>query len=262
VINERFSRLNKSRGSAAMDLHALSKSSDRASHATVDSGKWTSSKSTNCRSSRQHLFWCVTLRESQSVAMSVSYEGAESERRSYEERIARVPATAMTSGMYVVGLHRQLRKAGVRSANPDAYACLQYYPLREFMAFMLDAAALLFPRMSMDESLKRFGLMVIPNFAESMGGKVIMSLGQCNWDVALSCVTRGYQLSLRPGRAKVKGGGRGRADVDLRDIWCFGESYQVGVIQGLMNWYGINGTVQPEALSPSHTVLHLSWLSH
>ena len=183
-----------------------------------------------------------------------------SERRGYMDRIAKVPAEATTSGVYVVGLHRALQKAGIKSANPEAFHCLRYYPLRDYMAVMVDAAATIYPKVNLNEGLRRMGLNVIPNFARTFGGKMLMSLGECSWEMALSCVTRGYQLSLRPGRATVTILGKGRADIELNDVWNFGESYQPGVIQGLMNWYHINGSVTPEALSLSHCLLHLEWI--
>jgi uncharacterized protein (TIGR02265 family) len=184
------------------------------------------------------------------------------ERSSCLSQIEKTPASATISGVYVVGLHRALRKAGVPFAKPDEVRGLHYYPLREFMQTLIESAALLSPNLALRDGLTRLGLMVIPNFAESFGGKVLMSLGECSWEMALSCVTRGYQLSLRPGRARVVDIRKGHAEVELRDVWNFGDSYQVGVLQGLMNWYRINGTVTPEVISPSHTMLHMDWITH
>jgi uncharacterized protein (TIGR02265 family) len=186
----------------------------------------------------------------------------DSERKRYLERIAQTPATARTSGVYFVGLHRALRRAGVAGANPEVYHNLKYYSLREFMELAVDAAATLHPTLRLSEGLKRLGMMVIPNFAQSFGGKMLMSLGSCSWEMALSCVTRGYQLSLRPGWARVAHTAKGCADIELGDVWIFGESYQLGVMLGLMHWYHINGSITAEALDINHTILHVKWVTH
>lgn len=80
-----------------------------------------------------------------------------------------------------------------------------------------------------------------------------------SWKMALTLISRGYEISLKPGKATVPVMEADRAVVQLRNVRNFGESYHVGVMTGLMHWCRLQGNVVPKVLSQSDTDLLISW---
>jgi hypothetical protein len=42
-------------------------------------------------------------------------------------------------------------------------------------------------------------------------------------------------------------------------VWNFPDSYQVGVVEGLMEWCGLRGQVTPRSLSACDVDLEIGW---
>jgi uncharacterized protein (TIGR02265 family) len=181
------------------------------------------------------------------------------ELRAHFDRIERTPSSHTIKGMYVAGIQDTMRSLGMET---DSLKIQQFkdYPIRDFMETLLDATVTVFPKKTVAEGLKVLGEQAIPTFAASIVGSVIMGTVGRSWSLALKCVSRGYEVSLKPGRAVVAEIGNGKALVELRDVWNFGESYQVGVISGLMQWCGLNGEIQPIAKSQCDVDLQIVWV--
>jgi uncharacterized protein (TIGR02265 family) len=161
--------------------------------------------------------------------------------------------------MYVVFLLDLLRMNNVLVPGVREPHRFRYYPNREYMELLLLAAVSLHPDKTLAEGLRCLGRLVIPTFARSLAGSVMMSMATCTWEGALGGLARGYSLSLHPGEARVADFRRGHARVELRGIWSFGDTYQVGVIEGLMRWCDINGRAVVEKLSRANTDITLHW---
>jgi uncharacterized protein (TIGR02265 family) len=186
--------------------------------------------------------------------------GDKGDLKYYLQLVDRTPETAQVHGMYLLQIYDVLHARGIQ-VEPDAsLRRFRYYSLRDFMELCLDAALTLYPDEPLRSALQRLGRMVIPTFFESsMLGKVLLGIAGSNWETALNCVTRGYQISLKPGKATVTRLDRGRAVVELRDIWSFGDSYQVGIIESLMEWYHVEGEVVASVLSSCNTDINVNW---
>ena len=183
----------------------------------------------------------------------------EQELSRFWEWIDKTPRTNTVKGMYIGGLNDALVANGVQPPAGPRIQAFKDYPLRAYMAQLIDAATTLYPHVSVHESLRRLGELAIPTFAKSIVGSVTMGVVGHSWELALKCVSRGYEVSLKPGSCTVASIGNGRALLQLRNVWNFGDSYQVGVVQGLMKWCEIKGTVTPKMLSLSDVDLTLEW---
>lgn len=181
------------------------------------------------------------------------------ELEEFREQIASTPATCEISGMYVVSLLDLLRKRGVAVNETRAARRFRRYPLRDSMELLLLAAVTLHPDKPLAVGLQHLGRLVIPTFAESLAGSVMMSVASCSWEAALGGLARGYSLSLNPGEARIAEFRRGRALVELRGIWNFGDTYQVGVIEGLMKWCELDGRSIANKISRANTDITLEW---
>jgi uncharacterized protein (TIGR02265 family) len=88
------------------------------------------------------------------------------------------------------------------------------------------------------------GRLAFPTLVSTTVGKVIFSIAGNSWVRALNLVTKAYEVSIKPGTASVEDLTETRARVALRDIWNFGNSYQVGVFEGAMEHFGVRGSVE------------------
>jgi uncharacterized protein (TIGR02265 family) len=174
------------------------------------------------------------------------------------EHIEQTPASHIVKGMYVSGIMESLDARGVKRPTTTIHK-FKDYPLRGYMELLVDSAVTLYPKQSAKEGLRSLGRLAIPAFATSIVGSVIMGTVGRSWELALKCVAKGYEVSLRPGKATVVGGTPGQAVVQLRQVWNFGSSYQVGVIEGLMQWCGIEGQVVAVSTSLANVDLNVSW---
>jgi uncharacterized protein (TIGR02265 family) len=174
-------------------------------------------------------------------------------------RIERTPDTNTVKGMYVSGIVQALETRNITYTPKERIQSFTDYPLRAYMELLLDSAVTLYPGTTVHDGLYRLGLLAIPTFGLSIVGKVVMGTVGRSWELALKYVSRGYEISLKPGKATVAHFENGKALVELRDIWNFGESYQVGVIEGLMKSCGINGRITPTVISACDVDLRLEW---
>ena len=174
--------------------------------------------------------------------------------------VDQTPHTAEVHGMYIIQIYDVLQGQGIQCAHEHPLRSFRYYSVRRFMELCLNAAITLYPNEPLQSGLRRLGHQVIPTFFEStMLGKVLLGVAGKNWETALTCIARGYQISLRPGHAAVSILGPGRAQVELRSIWNFGDSYQVGIVESLMDWYSVQGHVKAHVLSQCDTDLVIEW---
>ena len=177
----------------------------------------------------------------------------------FREQIAHTPAACETNGMYALNLLELLRINGVVVPGARPPQRFRRYPLREYMELQLLAVVSIYPDKTVAEGLRCLGRFVIPTFARSLAGSVMMSMASCTWEGALGGLTRGYSLSLHPGEARVAEFRRDHARVELRGIYHFGDTYQVGVIEGLMKWCDIDGRAVATKLSRANTDINLEW---
>jgi uncharacterized protein (TIGR02265 family) len=200
-----------------------------------------------------------SMEEIQFEKLVAQHPSLRAELVEFHEQIARTPAENEVNGMYVVGLLELLRKRKVVVPTVRPAQRFRFYPLREYMELLVFAAVNLHPEKTVGEGLRHMGLGVIPTFASSLAGNVILSAATWSWEAALGGLTRGYSLSVRPGSVRVVESRRGFARVEFRGMWNFGETYQVGLIEGLMRWCKVDGKLWARKLSRANTDILIEW---
>jgi len=181
------------------------------------------------------------------------------ELQRYLACIEQTPAAHTVRGMYVGGLVQAIAARNFVPINAEPIHPFKEYSLREYMEMLLDSAISLYPSDTVHDGLRKLGNLAIPTFAKSLAGSVLMAMVGRRWDLALTCVSRGYEVSLNPGKCIVAENANGRALLQLRNVWNFGDSYQVGVIEGLMQWCKLEGTVTAVLLAPCDVDLRIEW---
>ena len=161
-----------------------------------------------------------------------------------EDWISETPSEATVTGMYVETLLSMLKRRGAALPTDKRYFSFKDYPLRELMGLMVNAVEVLYPDISPREGMIALGRLAFPTLTSTTIGKVIFSVAGNSWVRALNLVTKAYEVSIRPGTASVTELTETSARVELREIWNFGDSYQVGVFEGAMKHFGVRGSVQ------------------
>ena len=161
-----------------------------------------------------------------------------------EDWISETPPEASVKGMYLETLLSMLKRRGAALPTDKRYFSFKDYPLRELMRLMVDAVEVLYPDISPREGMIALGRLALPTLTSTTIGKVIFSVAGNSWLRALNLVTKAYEVSIRPGTASVAEVTETSARVELREIWNFGNSYQVGVFEGAMKHFGVRGSVQ------------------
>lgn len=165
--------------------------------------------------------------------------------RYFESRIEATPQHAKVKGMYINTFLRCLDQHGIPHPEARRYLTFKDYPLREYMRMLLEACPKLYPECSVREALTRQGRLLYPTLIGSTVGKVIFAIAGRSWDAALPLASRGYEVSLTPGSATLIEQTPTSAVLALRDVYNFADSLQVGVMEGAMETFRIEGTVTP-----------------
>lgn len=161
-----------------------------------------------------------------------------------EEWIRETPSDATVKGMYVETLLSTLKRRGAARPNDKRYFAFKDYPLQELMRLMLEAVDVLYPDISPPEGMIALGRLAFPTLTSTTIGKVIFSVAGNSWVRALNLVSKAYEVSIKPGSASVAELTETSARVELRELWNFGPTYQVGVFEGAMAHFGVRGSVQ------------------
>lgn len=176
-----------------------------------------------------------------------------------ELEIARIPESATISGMFLMPMAAEAERRGL--ALPSArqrYTRFNFYPLREHVQLMFEAAAAFFPDAPTRKAMRKLGRGAAPALLQSMLGKIVLATAVSPLD-ALEAMSKAYGINLRPGEARVVEHGQGFAILELREIHYLLDSNHVGAMEGLLRPLGLVPEVRIHELGPSHAELLVSW---
>jgi uncharacterized protein (TIGR02265 family) len=193
-----------------------------------------------------------------------------------EEAIARTPAVVQTKGMFT----RQIVELGRRAAPSRDGEILAGvprrhwmpfldYPLREHMRLLANVAPIRYAGLTMREGLRRLGWSAFATFADSMAGKVV--LGAVGGDIderaegsasrslesVLAVADRGISLSISHGKVVSRKIEPGLWELYYSEIWCFLDSYHVGIIEGVFRTKGIAYDLRVKLRDPVNGIVRV-----
>jgi uncharacterized protein (TIGR02265 family) len=176
-----------------------------------------------------------------------------------EAEIARIPEAATISGMFLMPMAAEAARRGAPLPSARArYTRFTFYPLREHVQLMFEAAAVLFPGVPTRKAIRKLGRGAAPALLQSTLGKVVLASAVSPLD-ALQAMSKAYALNLRPGEASVIEHGPGFAILELREIHYLIDSNHVGAMEGLLRPLGLQPEVRIHELGPAHAELLLTW---
>ncbi len=172
-------------------------------------------------------------------------------------RLKQMPPDANAKGMFLWSVAETMAQwSGKKAPN---YIRFKDYPIREFVELAVETVRVAFPRVPLKEGLRRLGQQVYPMFKATLVGGTIFGIAARDWPSTLALIPRAYPISIQPGTADLIEVGERQAIIQLRQVWSFPDSYQVGVFEGTMHALGVNGTVKLRNVSLCDADLLLSW---
>jgi uncharacterized protein (TIGR02265 family) len=176
-----------------------------------------------------------------------------------DERLARVPATATVKGMFMQSVADEAKAVSGVAPGRGRWVAFKDYPLREWLALLVDCALVVHPRLPVREGLRRLGQNAYPTFAASTIGRVVMSVAGDNLAAALRQAPRAYSVSGSDLTAEVGAVTERGGLLHLRGAWDFPESWHAGVFEGVMRAFRKEGTVRVRVLSLCDVDFELTW---
>jgi uncharacterized protein (TIGR02265 family) len=177
--------------------------------------------------------------------------------------LALTPSDATTKGMFFRALAEQASRSKSRGAVERwvgrNHLSFRDYPMRDFMAFSVEAARAIFPGTPLGEGLRRLGKTAYPTFAASMIGRVIVGVFGDDLERIFSVAPRAYDVAIAPTRVRVKALGPRHFRFGYEDAFAFVDSYQVGVIEGAILHHGSTPSVRVHAPSLASAIFDVRW---
>jgi uncharacterized protein (TIGR02265 family) len=177
-----------------------------------------------------------------------------------EAQIAHAPEDGVIKGLFYQDILNTCAamQASIAPTRPR-YLPFIDYPLREYMALLVQASAALHPREPLRNGLRRLGRLAYPTLAGTLIGRAIFGIAGHNFGTILSLASRAYSVSLKPGDVDLVERSEGRGIVHLRNLWNFPDSYQVGVFEGALIAVGVRGKVLVRTHSPCDVDFEVTW---
>ena len=175
-----------------------------------------------------------------------------------EAHLALVPPAATVKGMFWNDLHRVAERSDV-SMESKRYATFKDYPLVDYMRAVADVACRARPGATTSKAISELGKRGFSILSSSLAGKVLFAISGRDLAATLGLVSEAYKRCLSPGQAALGSISPGRAVIELRDVWNYTQSYQVGVFEGVIEHFGYTGSVRLRVHSPCDADYLLEW---
>lgn len=176
-----------------------------------------------------------------------------------EVEIAKIPQAATISGMFLMPMAAEAERRGspLPSARPR-YTRFNFYPLREHVQLMFEAAEAFFPGVPTRRAIRKLGRGATPALLQSTLGKVVLATAVSPLD-ALEAMAKAYGINLRPGQMTVIEHGDGFAILELREVHYLIDSNHVGALEGLLRPLGHEPEIRIDEMGPGRAQLLVRW---
>ncbi len=155
-----------------------------------------------------------------------------------------VPEDGRIAGMFSQAVLEALKQGGQPSPAPrERYLPFGFYPQREHVKLVIDAARLLFPGKSTRAALRSLGRGAPTALLQTTLGRVSLGSAQ-SAEQAVRALVNTYPSNVRPSESSIVSVSDTHALVTLRGIHFFLDSHHVGVLEGTLRYAGVHGRVR------------------
>ena len=167
-----------------------------------------------------------------------------------DEHIRRIPSGATIKGIFFLELQRVAEEASVSPAVMPAlglakkrYFAFRDYSLVDYLRLTVAVVSHVYPRLSPGEGLRRLGHSAPDVVMKSQIGRAVFGLLLRDLEPILLRGPRAYKLLLGVGDVSVEKISDRTYRFHARNLPAFLETYQVGVIEGVLHHCGAQGRV-------------------
>jgi uncharacterized protein (TIGR02265 family) len=175
-----------------------------------------------------------------------------------ELRLAQAPRDVGVKGMFFRQVVDQVRSETGVVLAAERHTRFRDYPLGAWIELQARAAEA-YPDMPRHRAIARLARPTFEKFRESVLGRVIF--GAVGFERALELASRAYRRTSDVARCEVRRLDPGHAILELRNVWDF-PSWSVGMFEGGLGAFGLDGSVHADVLSTCDVDLRLDWTPH
>lgn len=173
--------------------------------------------------------------------------------------LALAPRHGKVKGMFFRRIVDETRTVTGKAIHARPYFPFSDYPLAEWLTLLHDAALYAYPREPVRAGLRRLGRSMYATFVDSMVGKVVFSVAHGNIMTALPLYPKIWSIVSNHGTAEVDELTEGRVVIRLRHVWDFLDSFQLGALEGGVDFFGVQAEVKVRVISPSDADFEVTW---
>lgn len=175
-----------------------------------------------------------------------------------EERLRGVSKTGHSKGFMLEGINKSAAGANVKLDRPS-YVAWRNYPLTEYLDLLAEAATKVHPGVPPLEGLRRLGHGVYTTFVLSAVGRITMAVAGRDIHAAIRAAPRAYASTSKGARLEVISSTERSARLALMRTWDWPAAYHVGIFEGALDHYQVDGTVSVKETSLCEAELQLTW---
>ncbi|MBZ0231207.1 MAG: DUF2378 family protein [Deltaproteobacteria bacterium] len=183
-----------------------------------------------------------------------------------DAHVAALPAGATAKGLF---LRDPLQRVATAAPGTDLFQLAKVpkrrilpffdYPYDELMRLLHAAAGVLWPKLPRGEGLRRLGHGAYEALIGHQVGRVIFMVVGNDFSRVAQVGRRGWQVSVSFGKVDYQELGPGHGAYFFKDFPAFLETYQVGVLEGAMRVFRVNGAVSVKLDGLGDGVIEMKW---
>jgi uncharacterized protein (TIGR02265 family) len=131
------------------------------------------------------------------------------------------------------------------------------YPLADVMRLAISASHLLYPRQSLGEGLRRLGHSAFEAVMTTQIGRALFGILGTEVEPILLAGPKAYRVMLNVGTVSVEKTGPRSFAFRARDLPAYLETFQVGVLEGVLSHCKERGTIRIAIEDPANATLEL-----
>ncbi len=176
-----------------------------------------------------------------------------------DARRRRLPSNGTVKGMFFRTIIAAAKLRTQVDLRPHIYHAFRDYRLSDWVELLVEAGALMYPNLPPHEGLRRLGQGMYPTFVDTTVGKIIFTVAGGDLHRALALYPKIWSVISNHATGVVKEITVGRCVIELRNVWDFTESFQLGSLEGGMAFFGQRAEVRIEVLSDCDANYEITW---
>ncbi|MFO0554676.1 MAG: DUF2378 family protein [Polyangiaceae bacterium] len=176
-----------------------------------------------------------------------------------DAEIAKCPSSATVKGMFIDAVQKRIRALNATPQFDARVVPFNDYSTVHQMRLLAQWARLAHRILPPREGLRRVGWSAYEDLTNSLAGRVLFGVLGRDIVAITKLASKAYAIAGSPQRATVVELADKQAIVRLEDIHLFIDSYQIGVMEGVLRLCRLEGSVLTKRLSETSCEMCVEW---